>query len=332
MLRCCCHALWIAMVFTAACTATPAVEAIPEDDAATEDDAQTSDSLVDGARLPADASETACHTSGCVCQVDSDCKSKHCQSGGNATKFCVSCVPTSPPTEVCDGSDNDCDGQTDETTCIGDNTCLLGVCAGASGKCNQVPQTGIWCDDSNACTSGEQCAAGKCQGSAIVCDDNNVCTSDSCNSQSGCVFKAAALLEGAICTDDDLCTLNDTCVEGTCAGQSAKNCQDGSVCTDDVCNPSSGSCTSTNNTASCDDGDGCTQGDQCSGGLCFAGKVSCDDGNPCTLDSCDTLAKLCKHEEKAHFLPPTCAACKPEFSGVNCDSCSDSDKSLPTCL
>ncbi len=73
---------------------------------------------------------------------------------------------------------------------------------------------------------------------------------------------------------------------GTCQ---PKDCSDGSVCTDDSCNPADGTCMHSNNTASCDDGDACTAPDLCSGGTCSSTPISCDDGNVCTDDSCDSV-------------------------------------------
>ncbi|MCP4568164.1 MAG: sialidase, partial [FCB group bacterium] len=71
----------------------------------------------------------------------------------------LTCVPNqSPSAEVCDGLDNDCDGQTDEGNPGGGQVCstgLLGVCATGTTQCiggvltcvpDQSPSTEI-CDD-----------------------------------------------------------------------------------------------------------------------------------------------------------------------------------------
>lgn len=72
------------------------------------------------------------------------------------------------------------------------------------------------------------------------------------------------------------------------------SCDDGNVCTDDVCDGSSGVavCGHTNNTVSCDDGAFCTTGDQCSDGECRPGGASaCGDGQVC--DEADDQCVQC---------------------------------------
>jgi hypothetical protein len=84
------------------------------------------------------------------------------------------------------------------------------------------------------------------------------------------------LIEGAV--DDILITRVDGCVNNA-------DCNDGNLCTTDVCN--TGTCSNTNNTLSCSDGNMCTTNDACSGGVCVGGAaLNCNDGNACTNDSC----------------------------------------------
>ncbi len=81
------------------------------------------------------------------------------------------------------------------------------------------------------------------------------------------------------------------CRADLCAG---KVCDDSNVCTDDRCDPATGNCVFTNNTAPCDDGLLCTVNDACVGGVCVSGNpVHCDDGNVCTTDSCDSGTGQC---------------------------------------
>src|SRR5205085_466816 len=62
------------------------------------------------------------------------------------------------------------------------------------------------------------------------------------------------------------------------------------------CSEATGACASTNNTASCDDGNFCTSDDVCADGACTGGgATACDDDDVCTTDSCDEAADTCTH-------------------------------------
>lgn len=91
------------------------------------------------------------------------------------------------------------------------------------------------------------------------CEDGNGCTTDRFNLETGQCEHAAARLP---CDDFNACTVNDTCVDGVCLGESA-SCDDGDICTDDLCDPQTG----------------------CENLLIAA----CNDGNPCTADTCNPL-------------------------------------------
>ena len=65
----------------------------------------------------------------------------------------------------------------------------------------------------------------------MVCNDNNPCTDDACDANLGCTFTA----NEAECNDGNDCTLNDYCAAGSCVGKSILDCDDGDICTNDVC-------------------------------------------------------------------------------------------------
>ena len=90
------------------------------------------------------------------------------------------------------------------------------------------------------------------------------------------------------CDDGDACTPIDGCLGGVCAGFDPVVCNDDNPCTDEACDPLSGACVATPNSAPCDDGDVCLLGSVCADGACQKGTapLSCDDGNACTVDSC----------------------------------------------
>ena len=106
------------------------------------------------------------------------------------------------------------------------------------------------------------------------------------------------------------------------------DCDDGSVCTTDVC--SGGSCSNTPIT--CNDGDACTS-DSCNASTgCVFSPITCNDGNACTTDSCDSGSgcnytpitcsggQVC--EGGVCVDPPTCGA-KGDVCTSNSDCCSN---------
>ncbi len=143
------------------------------------------------------------------------------------------------------------------------------------------------------------------------CEDGNGCTVDSFDfALERCIHRAEPLP----CNDFNACTRDDRCVDGVCRG-AAVNCNDGDLCTDDVCSPEAGClniptnlCNDGNpctldlcepdqgcrfenvaDTTPCDDGEFCTSVSVCIGGSCDTFEVRddgtpCDDGNPCTDD------------------------------------------------
>ena len=197
--------------------------------------------------------------------------------------------------------------------CDDGNPCTVDGCD-EDGACvfSEVP---LPCEDGDPCTVGDTCGAGACQAGAFeaTCDDGTPCTIDDCTPLVGCTTTPGN--EGAVCDDGDACTLDESCAAGACLG-AAVDCNDDDVCTDDLCDPSSGcyydtetvcdddngctidSCDKDTGCKSeavpdgtgCDDGDPCTGGDSCSAGVCLPGseEPECDDSNECTTDSCVT--------------------------------------------
>ena len=272
---------------------------------------------------------TASCDDGNACTTGDVCSGGLCQAGGP-----TNCDDNNPCT------DDSCDPQTgcvhtnntascdDGNACTTGDTCGDGVCnPGGPTDCDDHnpctddscdPQTGCQhtnntasCDDGNACTTGDTCGGGTCNGTPIVCNDNNVCTTDSCNPATGCVYTP----NNNSCDDGNACTAGDTCGGGVCHPGVPVVCNDNNVCTDDSCNPILG-CVYTNNTASCDDGNPCTTGDTCGGGTCNpGGPTNCDDNNPCTDDSCDPQTG-CVHTNNT-------ASCDDGNACTTGDTCGD---------
>jgi hypothetical protein len=151
------------------------------------------------------------------------------------------------------------------------------------------------------------------------CEDGNGCTTDSFDIQTG---RCEHLAERLPCDDFNACTTNDTCIDAVCRGESF-SCDDGDVCTDDLCSPQVGcqnpvtaacdddnpcttdACDPTGGCSSetlpdgtpCDDFEQCTVADICVLGECIGVQVpdgtACDDLDPCSLDD-QCIESICR--------------------------------------
>ena len=197
-------------------------------------------------------------------------------------------------------------GDASDTTCSAADTC------DGEGACVVNHRDDVACDDGNACTANDACAAGLCvSGSLVACDDGNECTAETCDALSGCV--AAPVDAGVACGDPEAssCSAADTCDgAGTCL---ANDSAQGVPCGDDTnsdCNAAdtcdgAGICETNVVTdgVACDDGDFCSEGDTCAGGFCVSGDLlDCDDQNACTTDTCDPQAG-CKYGARPQGTP-----------------------------
>ncbi len=244
-------------------------------------------------------------TDGDVCTQSDTCAAGICVSGPK--KFCIDDIACTADT--CDKVTGVCKYDAlamNGFPCDDGNVCTLGdncknsVCVvGIPKDCNDnnpctddlcdigkgcIPNfNSKACDDSNACTSGDICLFGDCEGKSVKCDDNNLCTNDSCDPKKGCVN----LNNSALCQDANECTDKDQCKNGACSGLPL-NCDDDNVCTDDSCDSFAG-CLHKANNALCPDLNACTTSEQCSAMKCVTKPTVCDDANACTTDSCDAV-------------------------------------------
>jgi len=125
-------------------------------------------------------------------------------------------------------------------------------------------QNNLACDDKNACTQGDYCAAGIClSGKVVTCDDGNLCTDDYCDKAKGCQTKPNA----KTCEDGDPCTKDDACSGGQCVSGLLMDCDDGKPCTQDTCDFTK--CIHSPVDGACSDSDPCTVNDKCNNGLCL---------------------------------------------------------------
>ena len=159
-------------------------------------------------------------------------------------------------------------------SCDDNNACTTDVCAGQPLDCAH-PATKT-CDDGFGCTD-DICdtITGVCTNPTKkgACDDGKDCTVDWCSTKTGkCAHKTAAVT--AACNDNNVCTTDDKCAVGGCAG-TPRTCSDGDPCTTDTC-LATGKCghQAAQDGASCADNHPCVGKGTCKNGTCSA-KSTC---------------------------------------------------------
>jgi hypothetical protein len=261
---------------------------------------------------------------GVDCDDQNPCTDDACDPEGgcthqNNTAACDDGVPCNAGGDVC--VEGQCVGL-GAPECFDDDVCTDDVC-GDDGSCTW-PLNFLPCDDGDACTTGDACAAATCLGGEPrSCDDQNPCTDDTCDPADGCRYQPNTLA----CDDGNACTINDACGAGACSGSPNPECacdaladcaayEDGDLCNGTLrcvshvceidpatvvtcepstdpcrvaaCDPGTGLCSdeAVGDGKPCDDGDACTVSDACTAGTCGGTPKACDDGERCTVDAC----------------------------------------------
>ena len=184
----------------------------------------------------------------------------------------------------------------DQGKCDDSNVCTTDTCDPLTGcvhSANTLP-----CDDGDACSEFDACAASVCVGAAVdvtvLCDDGNACTADTCDKLKGCSHTNTTQL----CEDGNLCTKGDTCANGAC-----------------ISGVNSCSCLADSDCVTSEDGDLCNGTLVCDNpgpnGLCIvapASVVVCDAkaNGPCGSNVCDKTTGKC--------------AMAPKNDGKQCDA------------
>lgn len=154
-----------------------------------------------------------------------------------------------------------------------DSQCTVGVCDQVTGCYAAATNENGGCDDNQYCTINDKCVAGDCVGAANTCTaPGDVCMIGSCDEGlDQCV--AVPGNDGAACDDGNLCTGNETCLNGLCQGGQPAN-----------------------NGVACDDANGCTSGTTCANGTCTGAAstiTQCINNDSCCPANCSGVDDDC---------------------------------------
>ena len=201
-----------------------------------------------------------------------------------------------------------CVNAPDDGLCDDGNDCTDGVCAAGTG-CTFSPDDTNACTDLDVCTT-DACDNGQCRSTPVECpDDGDFCTRLTCDT-AGAEGNCDLVVpdnEGLTCTDENLCTREDVCTDGVCAGADVDCSAFDDACNAGECDPLTGDCRQVpaNEGGPCDDLSPCTEDDACENGLCVGldipdcrvciVPIDCDDFNPCTDDLCP--AGVCVYQD-----------------------------------
>jgi hypothetical protein len=217
-----------------------------------------------------------------------------CQNGARACaggEFAACSSGILPSVEVCDGKDNNCNGEIDENPdqlCGPNLTCVNGLCVPATCGVESPYLEGYDCESGRYqvgnCGEGAACPAGQsCRGATCIdkcvgvqCGEGDICTGGTCTG-GGCFLTGCGggqVCDKGICVPDPCASL--TCPSGTfCrAGDCVQSCVFKSCPTGQICTI-----------------DGFCETDRCANASCGPGKRcnastgDCED-NPCASVSC----------------------------------------------
>lgn len=265
------------------------------------------------------ASEAPCSAGG-SCPVSIPCH-KGIWSCSTGTAVCLDDGNATEGTDC--GGGNVCHGGKC-SACVGGqacpmpgNSCRTGIltCSAGVSTCvdNGPKPDATPCDDTNACTTGEVCHSGVCNGGAQkTCTASDVChASGTCDPSTGACSNPIGN-EGGTCNDGNACTQTDKCQSGQCVGSNSVTCTASDQChAAGKCDSSTGKCSNPtgNEGLSCTDASTpCLVGKTCTSGVCAGGSAkTCPAPDLCHFaGTCDTSTGTCSNQTKTCTAQDQC--------------------------
>ena len=183
----------------------------------------------------------------------------------------ATCSAAAPGPEICNQSDDDCNGVTDDNLCEDGDLCTVGICVG-----KDCAQKWLDCDDGDACTA-DTCSGGACKHAPNAgCNIGGQCVSagtknpkDACQVCNPLQSTSAWVSQnGLACDDGDACSTGDVCTGGVCKGKAMDCSGAGTACGAATC--SKGKCVPAGGGGVCKPGEVAACAEPCDENVCGA--------------------------------------------------------------